>query len=131
MRSHIRLLGVLQLTWGALGLLLGVSTLLLAFGALALGLLNTGDRIGASITAVTFGIFSAALIAGGAANAWAGRSLRRQEPAGRSAVLWLSVLNLFLLPFGTALGIYAWWVLLHNESRAMFLGTGEARGAVV
>jgi hypothetical protein len=121
MRSHIRLLGVLQLTWGAIGLLLGVATLLLAFGALAIGLLNTGDRVGAGVTAVTFGIFAAALLAGGAANAWAGRSLRRQEAAGRSAVLWLSVLNLFLLPFGTALGIYAWWVLLHTESRAAFL----------
>jgi hypothetical protein len=69
-----------------------------------------------------FGIFAAALLAGGAANAWAGRALRRQDPAGRSAVLWLSVVNLFLLPFGTALGIYAWWVLLHAESRTAFLG---------
>jgi hypothetical protein len=131
MRSHIRLLGVLQLTWGALGLLLGASTLLLACGALAIGLLNSGDRIGAGITALTFGIFSAALIAGGAANAWAGRSLRRQEAAGRSAVLWLAEPNLFLLPFGTALGIYAWWVLLHNESRAMFVGARETPGAVL
>ena len=121
MRSHIRLLGVLQLTWGAIGLLLGVATLLLAVGALAIGLLNSGDRVGAGVTALTFGVFGAALLAGGAANAWAGRSLRRQEPAGRSAVLWLSVPNLFLLPFGTALGIYAWWVLLHQESRAVFL----------
>lgn len=122
MRSHIRLLGVLQLTWGAIGLLLGIATLLLAIGALAIGLLNSGDRVGAGVTALTFGVFAAALLAGGAANAWAGRSLRRQEPAGRSAVLWLAVPNLFLLPFGTALGIYAWWVLLHNESRAIFLG---------
>jgi hypothetical protein len=123
MRSHIRLLGVLQLTWGAIGLLLGIATLLLAMGALAIGLLNSGDRVGAGVTALTFGVFAAALLAGGAANAWAGRSLRRQEPAGRSAVLWLAVPNLFLLPFGTALGIYAWWVLLHNESRAIFLGS--------
>ena len=122
MRSHIRLLGILQLTWGGIGLLLGAATLLLAIGALAIGLWGTGDRVGAGITSMMFGVFAAALLAGGAANAWAGRSLRRQEPAGRSAVLWLAVPNLFLLPFGTALGIYAWWVLLHNESRAVFLG---------
>ena len=122
MRSHLRLLGVLQLTWGAIGLLLGVSTLLLAIGALAIGVLDDGDRIGAGVTGFTFGIFAAALLVGGAANAWAGRALRRREAAGRSAVLWLSVVNLFLLPFGTALGIYAWWVLLHAESRAIFLG---------
>jgi hypothetical protein len=122
MRPHLRLLGVLQLTWGAIGLLLGVATLLLAVGALAIGMFNEGDRIGAGVTALTFGIFAAALLAGGAANAWAGRSLRLGEPAGRSAVIWLAVPNLFLLPFGTALGIYAWWVLLHHESRAAFVG---------
>ena len=127
MRSHIRLLGVLQLTWGAIGLLLGAATLLLAIGALAIGLFNSGDRVGAGVTALTFGVFAAALLIGGAANAWAGRSLRRQEPAGRSAVMWLAVPNLFLLPFGTALGIYAWWVLLHNESRTLFVGTPPAR----
>jgi len=127
MRSHIRLLGVLQLTWGAIGLVLGAATLLLAIGALAIGLFNSGDRVGAGVTALTFGVFAAALLIGGAANAWAGRSLRRQEPAGRSAVMWLALPNLFLLPFGTALGIYAWWVLLHNESRTLFVGTPPAR----
>lgn len=121
MRSHLRLLAVLQLTWGWIGLVLGMATLLLAIGALAIGVLDGGDRVGAGVTAFTFGIFAAALLAGGAANAWAGRALRRQNPAGRSAVLWLSVVNLFLLPFGTALGIYAWWVLLHAESRTVFL----------
>ena len=122
MRSHLRLLGVLQLTWGAIGLVLGAGLLLLAVGALAIGVMGEGDRVGAGVTSFTFGIFAAALLAGGAANTWAGRALRRHEAAGRSAVLWLSIVNLFLLPFGTALGIYAWWVLLHAEARAVFLG---------
>ena len=127
MHSHLRLLGILQLTWGAIGLLLGGATLLLALGAVAIGLMDTGERVAAGVTALTFGVFAAALIIGGAANAWAGRALRRGEAAGRTAVLWLSVPNLFFLPFGTALGVYALWVLLHNESRATFHG---ARGAV-
>lgn len=122
MRSHVRLLGILQLTWGAIGLLLGAALLLLAVGALAIGLMETGDRVAAGVTAFTFGLFSVALLLGGAANAWAGRAVRRHEPAGRSAVIWLSVPNLFVLPFGTALGVYALWVLLHNEARGLFLG---------
>ena len=121
MRAHLRLLGILQLTWGAIGLLLGVSTLLLAMGAIAIGLMNTGEPVAAGITALTFGVFAGALLLAGAANAWAGRALRRTQPAGRSAVLWLSVPNLFVLPFGTALGVYALWVLLHNETRAVFV----------
>lgn len=122
MRSHLRLLGILQLTWGAIGLLLGVALLLLAAGAVAIGAMGTGERVAAGVTAFTFGVFAAALLAGGAANAWAGRALRQSEPAGRTAVLWLSVPNLFVLPFGTALGVYAFWVLLHQDARAAMVG---------
>jgi hypothetical protein len=32
----------------------------------------------------------------------------------------LAVVNLFVLPVGTALGIYTFWVLLHNDARALF-----------
>jgi hypothetical protein len=118
--AHLRLLSILQLTWGAIGLLLGVSTLLLALGAIAIAVSESGDRFAAGVTAAAFGIFAAALIAGGAANAWAGSALRRRQPNGRLVVLTLGVLNLFVLPFGTALAIYAYWVLLHHESRTMF-----------
>jgi hypothetical protein len=121
MPSHLRLLGILQLTWGAIGLLLGASMLLLAIGAVAIGLMATGDPVASGVTALTFSVFAGALILFGAANAWAGRALRRAQPAGRSAVLALSVPNLFVLPFGTALGVYALWVLLHNEARALFV----------
>ena len=46
--------------------------------------------------------------------------------AERLAALGLAVPNLFVLPFGTALGIYALWVLLHDEARKMFLKETEA-----
>jgi hypothetical protein len=121
MRAHLHLLGILQLVWGAIGLLLGVSMLLLATGAVAIGATVGGDRIAAGVTAAAFAVFAVALLAGGAANVWAGRELRRNQPRGRLAVLWLGALNLFLLPFGTALGIYAFWVLLHTRTRAAFV----------
>ncbi len=128
MKPHLRLLGALQLVWGWIGLLLGVSTLLLAVGALAIGLSSANDRLAAGVTAGGFVVFAVALLAGGAVNAWAGRALRRLQPTGRTAVLWLAVVNLFVLPFGTALGIYAFWVLLHNETRAQFVGGGPVAG---
>jgi hypothetical protein len=121
MRPHLHLLGILQLVWGAVGLLLGVSMLLLAIGAVAIGVTPGADRVAAGLTAGAFAIFALALLAGGGANAWAGRELRRNQPRGRVAVLWLGALNLFVLPFGTALGIYAFWVLLHNQTRAGFI----------
>ena len=128
MKPHLRLLGALQLVWGWIGLLLGVSILLLAVGALAIGVSSADDRMAAGVTAGGFVVFAIALLAGGVVNAWAGRALRRLQPTGRTAVLWLAVVNLFVLPFGTALGIYAFWVLLHNETRAQFVGEGHVAG---
>lgn len=121
MRPHLHLLGILQLVWGSIGLVLGVSMLLLAMGAVAIGASSPTDRMAAGVTATAFLVFAIVLLAGGGANAWAGRELRRSQPRGRLAVLWLGALNLFVLPFGTALGIYAFWVLLHNETRAAFV----------
>lgn len=114
------------MVWGAMGLLLGVSTLMLALGALAIGWSAPGEELAAGITAVAFAVFAVALLAGGGANVWAGAAIERRDASGRLATLWLAVLNLFVLPFGTALAIYAFWVLLHNESRAQFLGGQRA-----
>lgn len=120
MRSHVNLLGILQLTWGALALLLAASLLLLAVGAAAVAHTAQGSGLTAGFTALLFVLFATALLAGGWANVWVGRSIRRYVPAGRTGGLVLAVMNLFVLPFGTALAIYAFWVLLHNDVRAFF-----------
>lgn len=123
MASHLHLLWVLQRVWGAIGVMLGVSTLLLAAGAAAIGWTTDGDEIAAGVTAIAFLVCAVLLLAAGAANAWAGNALKRHQPSGRLVTLALAVPNLFILPFGTALGIYAFWVLLHNETRAWFEAT--------
>jgi mannose/fructose/N-acetylgalactosamine-specific phosphotransferase system component IIC len=125
MRSHVNLLGMLQLAWGAMGLLLGGSLLLLAAGAAAIARASPGDPLTAALTALVFVVFAGALVASGCANAWAGQALQRHRPPARLATLALAVINLFVLPFGTALAIYAFWVLLNNDARALF----EARTA--
>jgi hypothetical protein len=125
--AHLKLLGILQVTWGAIGLLLGVSTLMLAAGAIAVGLTSEGRQIPASVTAAAFAICAAALLVVGLGNAWAGSAIHRRRSSGRLAALGLAIPNLFVLPFGTALGIYAMWVLLHDETRRMFLAPAQSR----
>jgi hypothetical protein len=119
--SHLNLLSVLQRVWGALGVLLGVSMLMLAGGAAAIGWTTRGDELPAAVTAAAFMLLAVCLLGFGGANAWAGQALKRHRQPGRLTTLALAVPNLFILPFGTALGIYALWVLLHNETRAMFV----------
>jgi hypothetical protein len=118
--AHVNLLGILQVVWGWIGLLLGVSMLLLAAGAVMIGITAEGRGIPAGVTAAAFAVCATALLAFGVGNAWAGGAIKRRLPAGRIAAMVLAVPNLFVLPFGTALGIYAMWVLLHDEARTMF-----------
>ena len=122
MRSHINLLGLLQLTWGGMGLLLGASLLLLAIGAAAIARATTGDPLTAGFTALLFVVFATALALAGWANLWTGSAIRQYRSAGRTGALMIAVMNLFVLPFGTALAIYTFWVLLNNDVRALFEG---------
>ena len=120
MEKHVNLLGILYLVWGGLAVLLAVSVLLLAGGALALLVDEEAAGVAAGFTAAVFSSVGVLLLAGGGLAAWAGSRLRRLRPSARLVVLGLGVLNLFLLPFGTALGIYSLWVLLNDGVRARF-----------
>ena len=77
-------LGILQLAWGGMGLLLGVSLLLLAAGAAAIAA-DQPDPLTAGFTALLFVVFATALALGGWANAWAGRAIRQHRAQGRTA----------------------------------------------
>jgi hypothetical protein len=120
MRSHVNLLGLLQLAWGGMALLLGGSLMLLAAGAAAIARSPQGDPVTAWFTAFLFILFATALALGGYANAWVGRAIRQHRAPGRTGALIVAVVNLFVLPFGTLLAIYTFWVLLHDEVRALF-----------
>jgi hypothetical protein len=122
MRKHINLLGVLYLVWGALGVLLGLAMFLLAAGASALAYSVAREGMAAGVTAVSLTLFGVLLLAGGATNAWIGHGIRRHRGLARLFGLAFALLNLFLFPFGTALGIYSFWVLLSNGGRQLFEG---------
>lgn len=117
MRAHLDLLGRLYVVWGAFGLLAGVALGLLAAGA-ASSSTGVGSRLG--IGALIIAVAAVLPMAGGALALWVGRALDRREPRGRLGALALGLPNLFVLPFGTALGIYSYWVLLNNQVREMF-----------
>lgn len=122
MERHIRLLGILASLWGALAMLVGVSMLLLSAGALAILLGPEGEAVGfaAGFTAATFASIGVFTLVWGVAHVVAASMLGRRQPGGRVLMLGLAIVNLLVLPFGTALGAYALWVLLTNEGRRLF-----------
>jgi len=124
MTRHVDLLAVMYLFWGALALLAGLAILILAIGALAI--ITSADRtalgqdLAASLTAATFFFLAAGALLWGGIHVLTGRALRRHRHWSRLVGMALAVLNLFFLPFGTALAVYAFWVLLAEPTRRLF-----------
>jgi hypothetical protein len=56
----------------------------------------------------------------GLAHVAVGVPLRRHRPWARLAALALGTVDLLLLPYGTALGAYALWVLLGESRKKLF-----------
>jgi hypothetical protein len=74
----------------------------------------------AGLTAGLFLIVAVFALVWGGAHLWAAILLRKRKPFGRVLMLGLAVVNLLMLPIGTALGVYALWILLTNEGRRLF-----------
>jgi hypothetical protein len=119
---HVELVGLLHVIWGGLGVLVGVSLVVLAVGAGAIAAMpaHADASVAAGLTGILLGGTGLALVAGGLLCVWVGLGLRRHRAAARIAALALAILNLFVLPFGTALGIYTLWTLVHHDAHALF-----------
>jgi hypothetical protein len=126
MRRHVDLVGVLYLLWGGMTLLVSLSLLSLGFAATAIGAAEgqsaTNGRLAAGIVAAGFFALSAAGFLFGGVHLWIGARLRAYREWARAFAIVLAVVNLVLVPFGTALGAYALWALLNHESKPIFLG---------
>ncbi len=129
MRRHADFLGLLYLAWGAIFALVGLAGLALAAGALAIarggGPVSVGSEFAAGLTAFTFGGIAVLALLLGGLHLWLGAALRRYRPWARLFALALAVINLVLFPFGTALGGYAFWVLLTEEGRGLYVPARE------
>ena len=106
-------------------MIVGAAALALAGGAMAIarvsGPVATGSEVAAGFTAALMGVLAVLSLVWAALHTWVGRALSAHGPRSRLLALGLAVGNLPLLPFGTALGAYACWVLLHNDGRQVFL----------
>jgi hypothetical protein len=123
MRQHVRILAILHIILGGLGVCAAM-ILMAIFGGLA-GLVNFSERtpdgmvgsaalglIGAAVTVVVLVISLPGLIAG--------IGLLSYQPWARILTIVLSALELPAVPLHTALGIYGLWVLLSNDGAALF-----------
>jgi hypothetical protein len=123
MRQHVKILAILHIVLGGLGVLAAVVVMAI-FGGLA-GVVSLAGQaqdgmigsavlglIGAAITIVVLLLSLPGLIAG--------IGLLTFQPWARILTIVISALELPGVPLHTALGIYGLWVLLSNEGTALF-----------
>jgi hypothetical protein len=123
MAEHVKILGILHVVYGILGVLAGIIVLVI-FGGLA-GLVSVAGRSGDALIAVPIlggiGAFVfILLLALSLPGIIAGFGLLKLQPWARMLTIVLSALELMSVPVGTALGIYGLWVLLSPGGEKLF-----------
>ena len=119
----------LALRFAARELRSGVKGFRIFLACLALGVAATAlaasasehsGQFAAGVMAAAFTTLALLAIIWGAAHVAVGLPLRRHRHWSRFAALMLGSVDLLLLPYGTALGCYALWTLLHQQGRKLF-----------
>ena len=116
MRTHIKVVAIVNLLYSAVGILAAAGVL---FGGV-FGSLASGSLIGAiagSLASVVTAILIGCLSVFGLV---AGFGLLNHQQWARYVIILVSTLRLFRWPFGTLFGAYSLWVLLNRETREIF-----------
>lgn len=118
MKRHIEIVAVLYIAIGGLGIVAA----LVVFGMLG-GMPDlstaTNDHQAAMIVLLG-GIALLAVVAVSVPSIVAGIGLLKFRPWARVLSIVLSVIHLFNVPFGTALGIYGLWVMQQRGTQCLF-----------
>ena len=121
MEKHLRLLSVLYIVYGALHLLGGlVGWMVIRWAGFSQGVVS-GRMVGLFVIAhsiITVLLFSFMVVS--IAGIVGAIGLMNRRRWARIVLLILSFLNLIHFPLGTALGIYGIWVLMKDETDALF-----------
>jgi hypothetical protein len=117
MRTHITIVALMNIVFGAL----------LAFGgvmlALGLGLLGitTGDLLGSLLLGTAGVVGGILMVAFALPQLIGGVGLLARQSWARYVLIVTSAIGLFKFPIGTALSVYALWVLFHDETKRELL----------
>ncbi len=129
MASHVRILAILYIVFGSFGVLTAVG-ILAVFGGIA-GVVNASGEPDA-LTAVPIlgligGVIFFFILILSIPGIVAGIGLLQYREWARILTIVLSALQLVNVPFGTALGVYGLWVLLQDQTTALFRNPAARR----
>lgn len=116
MDSHVKALGWLWVISGVLSILGG----LCAGASMAGGGIISEDQTALLTTSIFATLCGGSLVLGAIFDFIAAYGLFNYRSWARILAIILGILNLFLFPIGTALGIYTLWVMFNDETKALF-----------
>ncbi len=124
MEQHVKVLGVLYIVLGTMGVIAALICLMIFGGAAGIvGIVAQEEpdaRIAVPILgAVGLGLFLFLLVLS-APGIIAGVGLLQLRPWARIVTVILSALNLMNIPIGTLVGAYGLWVMLSLETEKLF-----------
>jgi hypothetical protein len=130
MDTHVKVLGVVHVALGAIGVLFAI-LLMLVFGGTA-GIVGASGDADAQVAIPILGITGTALVLFTLALSLPGIAigvgLFRFRPWARIGGIVLSIFDLVWIPFGTIVGVYGLWVLFSKDTERLF--TAPTAGAV-
>ncbi len=129
METHVKVLAILHIVFGAL-FVLGAMAIIVTFGGASAIVGTAAEPEDAAIALPIIGLtgmaLSAFLLVLGAPGLIAGFGMLKFANWARILGIVLSALNLIHIPFGTILGAYGLWVLLHKDTERLFTSSSTA-----
>lgn len=113
MRTHITIVALMNIVFGALFAFGGV---MLALGLGLLGI-TTGDLVGSLVLGTAGVVGGIILVAISLPQLIGGVGLLARKQWARYVLIVTSAIGLFKFPIGTALSVYALWVLFHDGTK--------------
>jgi hypothetical protein len=126
MQAHVKVIAILYIVFGALGLLAAVILLVTFMAAGAVGAAEGDAEAGLAIGGIgmLIGLCAGILALPQLITGW---GLLKYKSWARIVAIVLAVLSLFSFPIGTAIGIYALWAMLNSETQALFESGGPGQ----
>lgn len=122
METHVKVLAVLHIAMGVLGVF-GAFLLMLIFGGAAGIVGSTADsdaRIAIPIIGITGMALVLFILVRSLPGIFIGIGMLKFRPWARIGGIVLSILDLIWIPFGTVVGVYGLWVLFSKETERLF-----------
>lgn len=131
METHVRVVGILHIVFGVMGIL-GALLVLVIFGGAAGIVGATADpeaHVAVPVIGVVGGLLSCVVLVVSVPGTIAGIGVLQFREWARILMIVVSVLDLLNVPLGTAIGVYGLWTCLHPDTIRLFTDPARRPGS--